>query len=384
MREVWDLALERLFALARRGFGDRSPLYTDPHTGRWVTAPVAEGGRVEGGRWHHGNWMAGFWPGLLWVANRRTGDPFWREKAWEALRPLAPRATDPSTHDLGFLFWPSFALGYALTGDRSLRETALQSARTLAGRIHPGGGYLQAWGPFGDPDLAGTSTIDTMMNLPLLWWAWAETAQDPFREVADTHAFTTAHNLVREDGSTVHLGVYDPATGRLRERRTFQGHSPDSCWSRGQAWALAGFALAWRGTGRWEFLETARRTADFFLAHLPPDGLPYWDFRDPAVPHAPRDSSALAVAVWGLQTLAEADPAYGRQADRLLGALVERALDREGRTEGLLLHACYSWPHREGVGGAFIVGDFFFLCALLRREEGVGRSFLPIPTRKEG
>jgi len=58
-------------------------------------------------------------------------------------RPPRPRVDGPdrgvvnglwivNTHDIGFLFWPSFALGADITGDLTLREVALLAARTLA------------------------------------------------------------------------------------------------------------------------------------------------------------------------------------------------------------------------------------------------------------
>ena len=51
------------------------------------------------------------------------------------------------------------------------------------------------------------------------------------------------------------------------------------------------------------FLATAQKLADYFLANLPPDYVPYWDFS--RISPAPRDSSAAAIAAAGLLELSK-------------------------------------------------------------------------------
>jgi hypothetical protein len=100
--------------------------------------------------------------------------------------------------------------------------------------------------------------------------------------------------------------------------------------------------------------------------------VPYWDFDDPAIPSAPRDSSALAIAIQGLLELAELHPStaqarsYRSEAERLLGVLTGRCQNQEpDRVDGVLLHGCYSRTHGEGVDAALIWGDFFYLYGLI-------------------
>src|SRR5262249_42038345 len=184
------------------------------------------------------------------------------------------------------------------------------------------GGYIQAWGPRDDPEWLGVSTIDTMMNLPLLWWAARETGDARYSAAAAAHAAATAEHFFRPDGSTYHIATHRPETGAPRRRGRFQGSGDESCWARGQSWAISGFAIAYRETGDAQFLAAADRAARYFLARLPSDGVPYWDFDDPAIPRVPRDSSALAIAIQGLLELAELHPApaqarsYRREAER--------------------------------------------------------------------
>jgi hypothetical protein len=55
---------------------------------------------------------------------------------------------------------------------------------------------------------------------------------------------------------------------------TVQGYRNDSTWARGQAWALHGFTQAYAYTGDDRMLTTARSAADYFIGHLPADGVP--------------------------------------------------------------------------------------------------------------
>jgi hypothetical protein len=43
-------------------------------------------------------------------------------------------------------------------------------------------------------------------------------------------------------GSTFHVVEYNSTTGVVIRRRTSQGYADNSTWSRGQSWAIYGFA----------------------------------------------------------------------------------------------------------------------------------------------
>jgi unsaturated chondroitin disaccharide hydrolase len=370
---AWQTVLRKITSNAGRGFTEY-PLYTDPTSGVWVTADAGESASFQDGKWRHGNWMAGFWPGLLWLAHARTGEDRYASWAREALAPFEERATDPNTHDIGFLFYPSFVVGFRQTGEERLRAVALRAADTLLTRFNPQAGYIQAWGPIGHAELGGTSTIDTMMNLYLLWWAYEETKETRYWDVATMHAEASQTNLVRDDSSTVHLGIYDPETGELKERRTFQGYSGESCWTRGQSWGICGYARAAAVTGSQAFADTAVRLADYFLKLLPATRIPPWDFDDPDASAGPLDSSAAAAAAYGLLRLAEIDSAaserYQKEAEAIMAALTDACVDHEDRSQGILLHGCYSKPQNEGTDSALIFGDYFYAATLYRMTEG--------------
>ena len=80
-----------------------------------------------------------------------------------------------------FSYSPSCVAAYKLTGDKTARETALLAADMLLERFHEKGQFLQAWGSLDDPGNYRL-IIDCLLNLPLLYWASAETGDDKYRE----------------------------------------------------------------------------------------------------------------------------------------------------------------------------------------------------------
>jgi len=92
------------------------------------------------------------------------------------------------------------------------------------------------------------------MNLDLLFWAGKETGDARYAEIATAHARTTLTYHLRPDGSTSHVCDFDPETGAFLKQDTHQGLSATSCWSRGQAWGVYGFADCYRATGDPAFL----------------------------------------------------------------------------------------------------------------------------------
>ena len=267
------------------------PVRTNPD-GTWLTKDAED-------------WTAGFLPAALWRVFERTQDPVWRDRAerWQA--PLASETTHDDT-DLGFKMFMTFAVDHQLTGDESAKQTALAAADTLAARFNPTVGLIRVWDDRDDEEKYQVN-IDAMMNLELLYWA-GQNGRPQYTDIANRHAQRTMADLVRPDGSTSMFGGYDQRTGALQRTYTMQGFKDDSTWARGQAWAIYGFATAYRYTQDPRYLETAHRTADWFTGHLPPDRVPYWDFDVPQAPPQPRDTSAAAIASSALLELSQVDP----------------------------------------------------------------------------
>lgn len=322
-------------------------------------------------------WTNGFWTGLLWLAYEASGSEAYRAAAEATLPSYTDRIERRIVvdhHDLGFLYTLSCSAANQLTGNDEARNTGIAAAELLLGRFDDTSGVIQAWGDFNDPAQRGRMIIDCNLNLPLLWWASAQTGDARFAAAANRHIAQAARHLVRPDFSTFHTFYMDTETGDPRFGSTHQGFSDDSAWARGQAWGIYGFALAFRHTGDPAYLTLAANLADYFLARLPEDGICYWDliFTEGS---EPRDSSAAAIAACGLLELAAMLPLtatkrddYGRAAAQMLIALDNGYLAPAAGSNGLLDHAVYHWPNKVGVDECCIWGDYFYLEGLVRLQ----------------
>lgn len=355
---------ERHLALTARALPPGAyPGRTPRARGQWVTTSAE-------------SWTSGFFPASLWLMAELTGERSWRAPATRAQRGLAGQASNTATHDVGFILHTPYARAYRLTRRAAYRRVLLRGARSLASRFDPEVGATRSWGR--EHERPFKVIVDNLMNLELLLWAARHGGSPQLRQIAVQHGLTTLRDHVRPDGSTFHLVEYDPDTGAVLRRGTRQGVADGSTWSRGQAWAVHGFATLYRETGDRRFLIGARRTADHWRARLPGGGVPPWDFDAPRP--APPDSSAGAVAASGLLGLARVEPdpersqRYRRVAERTLRALSSRAyLDVEGESDSILLHGT-----PDGARGRFdqglVYGDYYFLEALLRLRKVSARE----------
>ena len=321
-------------------------------------------------------WTNGFWTGMLWLAWQMTGRAAYRAAADENVASFLDRVKrriNVDHHDLGFLYTLSACAAHQLTGSEGGRAAGLEAAKLLLGRFDGVANVIQAWGDMRDPAQRGRMIIDCNLNLPLLFWAGRETGDPSFRDAATRHLRQAARYLVRPDASTFHTFYIDTASGQPRFGSTHQGFSDDSCWARGQAWGIYGFALGGLHTGDGAYVELAARLANYFLNRLPADGICCWDlvFTDDA--KTSRDSSAAAIAACGLLELVKALPisdvrrdTYAAWAWRIVQSLGQGYLAPIEGSNALLQHAVYHMPNGAGVDEACIWGDYFYLEALMR------------------
>jgi unsaturated chondroitin disaccharide hydrolase len=317
----------------------------------------------------NGDWVGGFWPGQLWLAYLHSGDEQFKTLALAAADKLAPRQYDTGTHDLGFLFYPSWVTAWRLTGDEKWQAGAVQAAASLIKRYNPAGKFLRAWGALTDPKDAGRVIMDTMMNLDLLAFASRQTGDPRYLDIAVAHAKTAQRTFVRPDGSTPHVFDFDPGTGAPIGPNTVQGYSPASCWSRGQAWGIYGFTTIFRRTGDQEFLTTARRLADYALSRLTADHVPVWDYLAPQQPYDVKDASAGVIMACGLLDLAERTrrPRYRDSALRILTAISRTCLTTgSARAEASVARCTRNRPAEDGVEISLPYADYYLLEGILR------------------
>jgi unsaturated chondroitin disaccharide hydrolase len=322
-------------------------------------------------------WTNGFWPGMLWQMYQAAGNETYRKQA-EAVEKRLDEALEGYEglhHDVGFMWLHTSVANYRLTGNRESRRRGLHAANLLAGRYNPAGKFIRAW----NGDRRGWIIIDTMMNLPLLYWASRETGDPRFLFIAENHADTAMNAIIRPDGSSNHIAILFPDTGERLETPAGQGYASGSSWSRGQSWAVYGFALSSRYTGRKQYLDTAKKTAHYVIANLAQNGwLPLVDFRSPREPRK-YDSTAAMISACGLLEIASQvgeyeQPLYTDSAIMILRACEKAFADWDTERDGIIGKGTAAY--HDGSGNTeipIIYGDYFFTEAILRL---LGNDFL--------
>jgi unsaturated chondroitin disaccharide hydrolase len=327
-----------------------------------------------------GNWTTSFFTGMALLAWGQTEEKFFLDQVERLASHYRSKVFEhrrDTMHDLGFLYSLYSVALHQLTANPDHREVGLQAAALLADRFEAKGGYLRAWGRMEELDThyAGLAIVDSMMNLPLLYWASAQTRDDRFRSIATRHASATLRHFIRADGSVCHAYRFDPETGIPRGADNYCGYGMDSHWARSTAWAIYGFALGYAHTRDSRHLQASLRLAQQFLKETSDEPVPVWDFASPPSSKALRDSSAAAIAACGFQELsrlAGRDSTLAAAARRVLTRLCEAAyLDADPKCPGLLKHAQVG---NGTIGQALAVyaswGDYFFMEALSRELGG--------------
>jgi unsaturated chondroitin disaccharide hydrolase len=369
-----DAAIEAALGTLRRNLAHFGALYPDDTTDgdRYPVRP-ADGVFPAGA---NRGWTTSFWAGMTWIAWELTGDETYRDAGLAYAADFARRVRaeeDLDTHDLGFLYTLATVAPWRLLGDADARDASLDAADHLMRRFLEPAGIIQAWGDLSDPAQRGRTIIDSLMNMPLLTWAGEESGDGRFADAVRRHTEQLRTHILRPDDTTFHTFYWDAETGEPLRGATEQGAFDDSCWARGQAWGVYGFALNYRATGDETLLEASRRCADYFLAHLPVDLVPYWDMVYTDGSAAPRDSSSAAIVVCGLLELAEVETDPERAASArshahaILASLIENYAPADPESSDTVLeHSVYDFPKNVGVDQGTLWGDYFYLEALAR------------------
>lgn len=265
-------------------------------------------------------------------------------------------------HDVGFMWHISAGANYRITGNKDSYIRNIYAANILASRYNIKGEYIRAW----NGQLAGYAIIDCMMNIPLLYWASKETGDARYKYIAVSHANKTLKHHVREDGSVHHIVNYNPENGDVLETLGGQGYAPGSSWSRGQAWGIYGFALSYIHTKDKQYIDTAKKIANYFIAACCEDYLPKSDFRSPEEPVV-YDASAGLIAACGLIELSRLlDENEGRMyynaACNLIKAIVERFADWSDDSDAIITHCSENYNDKRHL--TLIYADFYLIEAL--------------------
>ena len=317
-------------------------------------------------------WTNGFWGGMMWLMYKGTGNEEYRKTAEhsEELLDEAFKKYKELHHDVGFMWHLTSGANYRITGNVASCNRNLFAAATLFSRYNIAGDYIRAW----NGDNAGYSIIDCLMNLPLLYWASEEIGDDRFKKIAMRHMDMAIRDHIRPDGSINHIVDHEVDKVGVKRVLAGQGYSETSCWSRGLAWAVYGSVISYVHAGKPEYLEAAKRTADYFIEHCSKtDYLPVIDFCAPEVP-VYYDSTAGVCSACGMLEIAkyvseEESIKYTQGAINILKACDEHFCNYEETEDALVMMGSLAYPSGEELSEIhipIIYGDFFFVEALLK------------------
>ncbi len=360
---IWSKLDEKLSKTAIKS-RDKLPYTTEDgiHDNRAITFPT----------W----WTNGFWGGIMWLMYMGTHNEEYKLTALrsEELLDLALDKCDCLDHDVGFMWNITSGVRYRLDGDKKAKNRLKMAVALLASRFNSQAGYIRAWN--GDGKLPKMTIIDTMMNLPMLFRASEEEFDDRLKHIALTHTEMAIRDHIRADGSVNHIVLHNPVTGEVERTDGGQGYDVGSSWSRGQAWAIYGFVLAYIHTNETKFLDIAKRTAHYFISCMSiSDYLPLCDFRAPEEPVI-YDSTAGACAACGLIEIAKVVPEYEKKlyiesAIKILKAIEEKFCDWSDTEDSILQMGTEAYKRGNHI--PIIYGDYFFVEAIYKLR---GNDFL--------
>jgi len=371
-RPQWSEALTALLErveTTRQAVGQAWPYHADPVTGVWQTTD-------------DGDWCGGHWVECLRIAAEQTAREELQAEALERTERLRPYL-ERDDQFRGHRFAYSAARQFDVTGDERLRTLALAAAYAMRAMAMAVNGAM----PIGmqvqvkSTTLASRSIVaidNVHPNLQLDWWARRHTTDDVFEQGARRHLAVTLRDFVRPDGSTVEFIEYDPASGKPLREFTLLGAHDQSCWSRGQAWGVAGYLRAWEELGDQEYLDVARHLWAYWKLNSAQHLVPPWDFMDPELQSdaesVPVDTSAAAIVAEQLARLA-VNPRLAAQVPDLLAdlpVLIDGLLGfvAPGGPKGRLLGGCFNRPRRFADRDELLWGTAYLLWTLYYLDSG--------------
>lgn len=323
------------------------------------------------------HWTCGLHTGCFLLAYELSGEKKFLEVAQSHMASYKKRIDEKlhlSDHDVGFIFSPSCVAYHKVTGDETAKKIALDAAEHLYNFSYSQkGGFVIRLAALKDVFAACRTMMDTMMNIPLFYWAYEQTEDKKFLDAANSQVSITEKYLIRPDGSSYHHYQFDMETHKPLYGVTYQGHRDESTWSRGHAWGVLGLPVAYGYSHNKELLPLHRDVAYYMLNHLPDDNVPYWDF-DFMSGDEPRDSSAGVICACGLLEAvgylpdnAPEKSIYKNAAARILEATIDNCTGNiETDYDGVIYKTAGAVPQNSTLEGCAPYGDFFYLEALLR------------------
>ena len=323
------------------------------------------------------NWECGMHTGLYWLAYELSGNKKFLEIAENQTKTYKERFEKKiglDDHDVGFVYTPSCVAAYKITENEDYKNLCLDVCDYYykTGYSQKGGFIMRAWNWPGNDGCR--TMMDTMMNAPFLFWCGEQSGKKEYIEAALSQNKITEEYLVRKDGSTFHHYQFDEKTHKPLYGLTWQGHSDDSCWTRGHAWGVYGYPIAYSYCKEDYMIEVHKDITYYLLNHLADDLIPSWDLYFADDPSQPKDSSAGAIAVCGMLEMckhlhddAPQKKIFESASAQMLEAIIDNCTGDIGREyDGLICHVTHALPQGLGIDECAVYGDYFYLEALMR------------------
>ena len=372
----WQTALDSLCVRVREirhAVGDAWP-YHCPSGHEWDTT-------------EDGDWCGGHWVECLRIVGELEGDSeLLKEAAWRTDR-LQPYLEKDDMFR-GHRFYYAAARQYAWGQNPKHRTLALAAAYAMRSMAIESNGLM----PIGTQVQVRSTTLsgrdkvcvdNVHPNIMLDWWAYKETGDETFVKGARKHLDATITHFIQDDGSTIEFMDFEVESGKSLRHYTILGAHDDSCWSRGQAWAVAGFLRAYEELGDLRYLAVARKLFQYWIDNTDDTLVPPWDFKDPLLGTEPdkvvKDTSAAAIIAEELARLV-VKPKLDHVAQEMVGylpamldGLMQSLTSRKGdsgRSSGILTDGCFNKPRNYATNTELIWGTAYLLFALYYLKTG--------------
>lgn len=317
------------------------------------------------------DWTNGFWTGILWICYEYSGELIFKqvaEKNCDDFRKRLEKNIVLDHHDIGFLYVPSLVAQYKITGNHQSREYAIQAADKLIERFQQKGQFIQAWGALDDDD-EYRFIVDSLINLPLLYWANMETGEAKYKKIADLHYKTVIKYGIRDDNSTHHTFYFEREGGSTVGGKTAQGFSDESCWARGQAWVVLGSILNNKYQNNSDNYEIFSRLYSKYYECLPKDLIPFWDLVFDENSNQYHDASTAPIIVNALleRNNQVKDDKFMDDALKMVNSLIDNYSSKYNiKSQGLLDYGVYAYSIIKGINESNLWGDYFYLECLFK------------------
>lgn len=331
----------------------------------------------ENGGWKFDDsskWISGFFPAQILLTNLYNSNNSWsKDKLNQVVQTFFPKLesqkTNGTSHDIGFKIFLPYVLAYKITNDNKYKNVIETAAKTLSSRYNDKVGMIKSW----DNSRYGNEFVvitDNLMNLELLLWAGKNLNNLEYTKQAISHLDKTMNDfpIDKDSGCMWHVVIYDVNTGQPKKKSGLpQGYSDtQSIWSRGMAWTIYGYTMAYRYTNLERYKIFAQKALDCYLQKMKElnvkDNIPPFDFKAPSDKLNIKDSSAAAIIAAALYEWDDGDKI--QLADSIIKDL-EKGYISSDNFPYILLHG-YTDLEKNQIDNALIYGDYYYTEAKLK------------------